>query len=235
MAQAQPPGPGLPEHAPSVNTRVVTLRRYSARRDTNGTVANGTVAPEPSASAASAHDPLGSLIPVTPEGFLNQIPDIDPAETSEWLDALEAVTVQRGRNRAEYLVGRLIQRAAELDIGTSPSVSTPYVNTIGAQAEPWFPGDEAIEKRIRAFIRWNAVAMVVRANRAADGIGGHLSTFASSAGLYDVGFNHFFMGKDGGNPGDHIYFQGHAAPGVYCPRLSSRGASTKHHLDRFRQ
>jgi pyruvate dehydrogenase E1 component len=168
------------------------------------------------------------------DGFLHQLPDIDPTETAEWLDALTAVSEQRGRNRAEYLMGRLAERATELHVDTSPTVTTPYINTIPREAQPWYPGDQAVEKRIRAFIRWNAVAMVVRANKAADGIGGHLSTFASSAGLYDVGFNHFFRGKDDGNAGDHVYIQGHAAPGIYS-RAFLEGRMDDDDLLAFRQ
>ena len=115
-----------------------------------------------------------------------------------------------------------------------PTVSTPYVNTIPPDEQPWFPGDEDIERRIRAFIRWNAAVMVVKANKHADGIGGHLSTFASSAALYEVGFNHFFRGKDDGLPGDHIYFQGHAAPGIYA-RAFLEGRLDEDQLDHFRR
>jgi pyruvate dehydrogenase E1 component len=114
------------------------------------------------------------------------------------------------------------------------TVSTPYVNTIPREFEPWFPGDEHIERRIRAYIRWNAAAMVVRANKFAEGIGGHLSTFASSASLYEIGFNHFFRGKDDGNAGDHIYIQGHAAPGIYA-RAFLEGRLTEDDLDHFRR
>ena len=98
-------------------------------------------------------------------------------------------------------MARLIERSRELGVGSPASISTPYVNTIPAEQEPWFPGDDELERRIRAYIRWNAAVMVVRANKAADGIGGHLSTFASSAALYEVGFNHFFRGKEDGTPG----------------------------------
>ena len=112
-------------------------------------------------------------------------------------------------------------------------MSSPYVNTIPREREPWFPGDEHIERRIRAFIRWNAAMMVVKANKHADGIGGHLSTFASSASLYEIGFNHFFRGKDDGNAGDQVYFQGHAAPGVYA-RAFLEGRLTADDLDHFR-
>ena len=113
-------------------------------------------------------------------------------------------------------------------------MSTPYVNTIPPEEEPFFPGDEDIERRIRAFIRWNAAVMVVKANKHADGIGGHLATFASSAALYEVGFNHFFRGKDDGLAGDHIYFQGHAAPGIYA-RAFLEGRLTEEQLDHFRR
>jgi pyruvate dehydrogenase E1 component len=171
---------------------------------------------------------------VSTDGFLHQLPDIDPTETAEWLDALTAVSEQRGRNRAEYLMGRLAERASELNVDTSPTVTTPYINTIPRDAQPWYPGDQALEKRIRQYTRWNAVVMVVRANRAADGIGGHLSTFASSAGLYDVGFNHFFRGKDDGTAGDHVYIQGHAAPGIYA-RAYLEGRLDDDDLNGFRQ
>ena len=118
--------------------------------------------------------------------------------------------------------------------GTPATVSTPYVNTIPPEEEPFFPGDEDIERRIRAYIRWNAAVMVVKANKHADGIGGHLATFASSAALYEVGFNHFFRGKDDGLAGDHIYFQGHAAPGIYA-RAFLEGRLTEEQLDHFRR
>ena len=113
-------------------------------------------------------------------------------------------------------MSKLLERARELQVGHPATVSTPYVNTIPPEEEPWFPGDEELERRIRAYIRWNAAVMVVKANKHADGIGGHLSTFASSAALYDVGFNHFFRGKSDGQPGDAVYIQGHAAPGIYA-------------------
>ncbi len=131
------------------------------------------------------------------------------------------------------MLAKLLERAGELNVGHAPPTWTPYVNTIATDDQPWFPGDEHIERRIRAFIRWNAAAMVINANKTADGIGGHLSTFASSASLYEVGFNWFFRGKDDGRPGDHVYFQGHAAPGVYARAYLERRLED-HHLDRFR-
>ena len=121
-----------------------------------------------------------------------------------------------GRNRARYLLMRVLERARQSQVDFPATVSTPYVNTIPSDAEPEFPGDEYLERRIRAFIRWNAAVMVVRANIRSEAIGGHLSTYASSAALYEVGFNHFFRGKDGGGPGDQVYFQGHASPGIYA-------------------
>ena len=168
------------------------------------------------------------------DGFARQLPDIDPAETEEWLDSLASVVDSRGRGRAQYLLARLIERSRELSVGSPASVSTPYVNTIPREEEPWFPGDYELERHIRAYIRWNAAVMVVRANKAADGIGGHLSTFASSAALYEVGFNHFFKGKEDGHPGDHVYIQGHAAPGIYA-RAFLEHRLDEADLDRFRR
>ena len=168
------------------------------------------------------------------DGSVHQLPDTDPGETQEWLDSLDAVIDVHGKVRARYLLSRLLERARESQVSFPATVSTPYVNSIPREYEPWFPGDEHIERRIRAYIRWNAAAMVVRANREADGIGGHLSTFASSASLYEVGFNHFFRGKDDGTPGDHVYFQGHAAPGVYA-RAFLEGRLTEDDLDHFRR
>jgi pyruvate dehydrogenase E1 component len=168
------------------------------------------------------------------DGFVHQLPDGDPAETQEWLDSLDSVVSMHGRGRARFLLQRLHERARHLDVETPPTVTTPYVNTISPADEPWFPGDEAIERRIRRFVRWNAAVMVIRANKAADGIGGHLSTFASSASQYEVGFNHFFRGKADGSPGDHVYIQGHAAPGIYA-RSFLEGRLTEDQLDHFRR
>ena len=165
--------------------------------------------------------------------FSHQLPDTDPDETREWLDSLDAVVNAFGRQRGRYLLRRLLDRADELDMGLPGTVQTPYVNTIPTAQQPFFPGDEFIERRIRAFIRWNAAVMVVKANKKADGIGGHLSTFASSAALYDVGFNHFFRGKEDGRPGDAVYIQGHAAPGIYA-RAYLEGRLSESQLDNFR-
>ena len=168
------------------------------------------------------------------DGFVHQLPDIDPQETGEWLDSLDSVIDIGGRARARYLLARLMERAREQGVGVPAMVTSDYINTIPPEQEPWFPGDETIERRIRSYIRWNAMAMVDRTNHRFDGLGGHLSTFASAAALYDVGFNHFFRGKGDGGAGDQVFFQGHAAPGVYA-RAFLEGRLTEDHLDRFRR
>jgi pyruvate dehydrogenase E1 component len=168
------------------------------------------------------------------DGFSQQVPDIDPQETAEWVESFDAVTENEGRTRARFLIMKLLERARQLQVSFPATVSTDYINSIPPEREPWFPGDEHIERRIRAFIRWNAVAMVTRANAKAPGIGGHLATYASSAALYEVGFNHFFRGKDDGQAGDQVYFQGHAAPGVYA-RAFVEGRLDEAQLDNFRQ
>ncbi|MHB8220268.1 MAG: pyruvate dehydrogenase (acetyl-transferring), homodimeric type [Acidimicrobiales bacterium] len=167
------------------------------------------------------------------DGISHQVPDIDPGETSEWLDSFSAVVDTQGRGRARFLLMKLLDQARSMQVEFPATVSTPYVNTIAADEEPWFPGDEHMERRIRAFIRWNAAVMVVRANMRTDGIGGHLSTYASSASLYEVGFNHFFRGKDDGGAGDQVYFQGHASPGIYA-RAFVEGRLSEADLDNFR-
>src|SRR5688500_13093669 len=168
------------------------------------------------------------------DGYVHQLPDTDPGETQEWLDSLDAVIDVHGKTRERYLLSTLLDRAREAQVSFPATVSTPYINTIPREAEPWFPGDEFIERRIRAFARWNAAMMVVKANKAADGIGGHLSTYASSASLYEIGFNHFFRGKDDGRLGDQVYFQGHAAPGIYA-RAFLEGRLEEEDLDHFRR
>ncbi len=166
--------------------------------------------------------------------FKHQLPDIDPAETQEWLDALTQVVEQEGENRARFLIFKLLKRARQLQIGLPPLTQTRYINTISPEQEPPFPGDEQLERRIRRLIRWNAVAMVLRANNRYPGIGGHLATYASAASLYEVGFNWFFRGKDHPGGGDQIFFQGHAAPGIYA-RAFLEGRLTEAQLDSFRR
>jgi pyruvate dehydrogenase E1 component len=167
------------------------------------------------------------------DGYSHQVPDIDPEETAEWLDSFDSVVETRGRERARFLMLKLLERARSAQVGVPATVSTPYVNTIAADEEPWFPGDEHLERRIRAYIRWNAAVMVTKANTRDAGIGGHLSTYASSASLYEVGFNHFFRGKANGLAGDQVFFQGHASPGIYA-RAFVEGRLDESQLDGFR-
>ncbi|MGN6330914.1 MAG: pyruvate dehydrogenase (acetyl-transferring), homodimeric type [Motilibacteraceae bacterium] len=167
-------------------------------------------------------------------GLPSQLVDTDPDETSEWLESLDAVVENAGRTRARYLMLSLLQRAREDAVGVPSLRSTDYINTITPEAEPWFPGDEEVERRIRAYIRWNAAMLVHRAQRPGIGVGGHISTYASSASLYEVGFNHFFRGKSHPGGGDQIYFQGHASPGMYA-RAVLEGRLSADQLDGFRQ
>jgi pyruvate dehydrogenase E1 component len=165
--------------------------------------------------------------------FKQQLPDIDPVETQEWIDSLDAVVEAGGTDRARFILYRLLKRARQLHIGLPTLTQTRYINTISPEQEPYFPGDEEMEHRVRRMIRWNALAMVLRANSKFEGIGGHLSTYASAASLYEVGFNHFFRGADDG-PGDQVFFQGHAAPGIYA-RAFLEGRLTEDNLDHFRR
>ncbi|HVM35734.1 MAG TPA: pyruvate dehydrogenase (acetyl-transferring), homodimeric type [Actinomycetota bacterium] len=165
--------------------------------------------------------------------FRDQLPDIDPEETGEWIEALDQV-IDASPARARFLMGRIIAHARSRQVGLPALVSTNYINTISPEQEPYFPGDEDMELKIRRIIRWNAAAMVMRANKKHDGIGGHLSTYASAASLIEVGFNHFFQGKDAPGGGDQIFFQGHGAPGVYA-RAFLEGRLGEAHLDNFRQ
>src|SRR3954449_9717667 len=171
---------------------------------------------------------------VITDGLPNQLPDINPEETREWLESLDAVIGAEGRARARYLMLKLLERARENQIGVPALRSTDYINTIPPEREPWFPGDEDVERRIRAFIRWNAAIMVSDANRKGLEVGGHIATYQSSASLYEVGFNHFFKGKDAPGGGDQVFIQGHASPGVYA-RAYLEGRLTADQLDGFRQ
>lgn len=180
-------------------------------------------------SSAAAHPRA-----VIHEGLPTQLPDIDPDETLEWIDSFDAMLDDKGRERARYVMLRLLERAREKQVGVPALRSTDYINTIPPEREPWFPGDEDIERRIRAFIRWNAAVMVSSANRKGLEVGGHIATYQSSASLYEVGFNHFFQGKDHEGGGDQIYIQGHGSPGVYS-RAFLEGRLTEEQLYRFRQ
>jgi pyruvate dehydrogenase E1 component len=159
--------------------------------------------------------------------------DLNPQETAEWLEALEQVVDEAGPDRAGYLVEKLLDRAAQFGVSAPQNINTPFVNTIPAHEEAPFPGDGEMERRIKSLIRWNASAMVVRANKYDPNIGGHISTYASLATLSEVGFNHFFRGSYDGLPGDLIYYQGHASPGMYA-RAFLEGRLTEEHLVNFR-
>ncbi len=168
------------------------------------------------------------------DGLPTQLPDIDPDETREWIESFDTVVRTRGRARGRYVMLRLLERARAQQVGVPGLRSTDYINTIPPEREPWFPGDEHVERRIRAYIRWNAAVMVSRANRPGMSVGGHIATYASAASLYEVGFNHFFRGKEHGESGDQVFFQGHAAPGIYA-RAFLEGRLTEHQLNGFRQ
>src|SRR6266480_456434 len=172
--------------------------------------------------------------PVISDGLPSQLPDTDPEETTEWVESLDGVIDERGPKRARYVMLRLLERARERQVGVPPLTTTDYINSIPPEREPWFPGDEYVERRIRAYIRWNAAMMVHRAQRPGIGVGGHIATYASAASLYEVGFNHFFHGKDHGESGDSVFFQGHAAPGIYA-RAFLEGRLTEDQLNGFRQ
>jgi pyruvate dehydrogenase E1 component len=182
----------------------------------------------------ASQDGRSNRYSVITDGLPSQLPDIDPAETREWIESLDAVVDAEGRGRARFLLLKLLERAREQSIGVPALRSTDFMNTIPPEREPWFPGDEHAERRIRAYARWNAAIMVSRANREGLGVGGHIATYASAASLYEVGFNHFFRGKEHGESGDQVFFQGHASPGIYA-RAYLEGRLTERQLDGFRQ
>lgn len=161
--------------------------------------------------------------------------DIDPTETSEWIGSLDYILKSKGPERVKYLLKTLDTKARSEGVDVPLEVNTPYINTIPRHKQPAYPGNREIERRIKSIIRWNAMAMVQRANKKFDGLGGHISTFASSATLYEVGFNHFFRGRgETGFDGDIIYFQGHASPGMYS-RAFFEGRLSVENLDNFRR
>jgi len=161
-------------------------------------------------------------------------PDSDPVETREWLDALDSALEREGVERAHYLLERLVRRARRKGAHLPYSANTAYINTIPVALEKRKPGDGELERRIRSIVRWNAMAMVVQANRVDPSLGGHISSFASAATLYDVGFNHFFRAPDAEHGGDLVYFQGHSAPGIYA-RAFLEGRISEEQLNRFRR
>ncbi len=163
----------------------------------------------------------------------DNLPDADPRETEEWMESLDSVLASAGPERTRHLLRKLLAYARRRNVDLPAMTRSAYQNTIPPADEPDFPGDEHMERRIRRLIRWNAMAMVTRANNRFPGLGGHLSTYASSASLYEVGFNHFFRGKDE-SPGDQVFYQGHAAPGLYA-RAFLEGRIDEARLDRYRR
>ncbi len=190
--------------------------------------ANQDLAKRPSSTGES------DRVRVIREGVASYLPDIDSDETTEWLESFDELLARSGPARARYLMLRLLERAGEQRVAIPALTSTDYVNTIPTELEPWFPGDEETERRYRSWIRWNAAVMVHRAQRPGVGVGGHISTYASSSTLYEVGFNHFFRGKDHPGGGDQVFIQGHASPGIYA-RAFLEGRLSTHELDGFRQ
>ena len=160
--------------------------------------------------------------------------DLDPTETREWLEALDSICRSQGDDRASYILAQLNARATENGIDLPQSVTTHFCNTIPAVREKIMPGDLFMERRIRSLVRWNALAMVMRANAQSEGIGGHIASFSSAATLYDVGFNYFFRGSSDDVPGDLVFFQGHSSPGMYA-RSFLEGRLSVDQLDKFRR
>ena len=168
------------------------------------------------------------------DAYAVNTPDQDPQETSEWLESLDAVARVHGRGRAREIMLNLLRRSHELQLNVPIVPTTDYLNTIAPENEAEFPGDEKIERTYRAWMRWNAAMLVHRAQRPGVGVGGHISTYASSASLYEVGFNHFFKGQDHVSGGDQVFIQGHASPGPYA-RAFLEGRLSADQLDGFRQ
>ncbi|MCK0437887.1 pyruvate dehydrogenase (acetyl-transferring), homodimeric type [Gordonia alkaliphila] len=173
-------------------------------------------------------------VKVIRDGVASYLADSDPGETDEWLESFDAMLDAAGPERARYLMLRMLERADDKRVQLPSLTSTDYVNTIPTDLEPEFPGDEDMERRFRSYIRWNAAIMVHRAQRPGIGVGGHISTYASSASLYEVGFNYFFRGLDHPGGGDQIFIQGHASPGIYA-RAFLEGRIDADRMDGFRQ
>ncbi|MET0293023.1 MAG: pyruvate dehydrogenase (acetyl-transferring), homodimeric type, partial [Steroidobacteraceae bacterium] len=160
--------------------------------------------------------------------------DNDPVETREWLESIDSVLREGGAERAHFILDKLIAHARRSGAYLPYKPNTAYVNTIPAAQEPEYPGDRAIERRLEAYMRWNAVAMVAQANKVSSEYGGHLASYASSATLYEVGFNHFWRGASDAHPGDMVFMQGHSSPGVYA-RAFLEGRLSESQLQHFRQ
>ena len=178
----------------------------------------------------ASRDSVGPIL----NGLPTNLPDIDSEETAEWLESLDQMIDSDGRHRARYVMLKLLERARDRHLGVPSLTATDYVNTISPEQEPWYPGDVDLERRFRRLARWNAAIMVHRAQRPGVGVGGHISSYASSATLYEVGFNHFFRGKDHPGGGDQVFFQGHASPGMYA-RAFLEGRLDENDLNGFRQ
>ncbi|MCB1056822.1 MAG: pyruvate dehydrogenase (acetyl-transferring), homodimeric type, partial [Acidobacteria bacterium] len=160
--------------------------------------------------------------------------DIDPAETREWLEALASVIAADGPERAQFLLQELLAQARRSGAALPAAATTPYVNTLRPEDEALRPGDASLEERLLSFLRWNAMAIVVRANRDNSGLGGHIATYASAALLYETGFHHFWHAPTDGDRGDLIYIQGHCSPGIYA-RAFLEGRLSQAQLDAFRR
>ena len=162
------------------------------------------------------------------------IDDLDAGETGEWLEAIDSVLAHDGPDRARHILTRVVERAQQAGAGSIATLNTPYVNTIAPEREAELPGDPALERRLRSIVRWNAMAMVVRANKHSSELGGHIASFQSLATLYEVGFNHFLRAPSETHAGDLVYFQGHSSPGNYA-RAYLEGRLSAEQLDNFRQ
>jgi pyruvate dehydrogenase E1 component len=191
----------------------------------------------PCVTARTKHleETMTDLTDLASPGFWRVVPkDADPVETREWIEAFDAVVEAEGRERATFILRKLLDRARARRVPLPPVLNTPYCNTIPLAGQPQYPGSLDIENRIIAIVRWNALAMVVRANREHAELGGHIATYASIADLFEVGFNHFFHGAEGERGGDLVFFQPHAAPGVYA-RAFLEGRLTETHLANYRR
>jgi pyruvate dehydrogenase E1 component len=202
---------------------MATSQRTATPRSSANGHANGT------GTAPGGGPSTAGITPSTPAAT-----DLDSVETTEWLEASDAVIASDGPERARELLTRVIERAQHGGTGPIASLNTPYVNTIPVDREPQLPGDSAVERRLRSIVRWNAMAMVVRANKTSSELGGHIASFQSLATLYEVGFNHFWHAPSDGHGGDLIYFQGHSSPGNYA-RAYLEGRFSERQLDSFRQ
>jgi pyruvate dehydrogenase E1 component len=165
---------------------------------------------------------------------MDEIRDVDPIETQEWIDAIEGVIEVEGSERAHFLLDRILHAGRKRGAVLPDSSITPYLNTIPLEKQEPHPGDRAIEHRIRSMIRWNALATVLRANKSSSELGGHIASFQSSALLYDLGFMHFWRAPSPEHGGDLVYFQGHISPGIYA-RVFLEGRITEEQLLNFRQ